>query len=469
MTILLPKDPLLFHKAFDEICDRILESRQDEVFYALFIQFIVKMRAHPLFKDVIGQIETGVLTQQAELCTLSLDYHEYNWKKIWQYHHSYRSRKELVHIKRMVTYPRETSSSSLHNRLSCAMWEFRAFGFISSSPSAIKAFFQEKTDKDDEESKNKFHHRSSFFRPIEEIPQIFRRAQSNIEMGINIAKHFSPSKDKIAIRQKVTHYKSRERENLTKILRKILKQKLKPPRELKAHYEALSSLFSPLGYILEHKFEIPGRNNDQKRQTMRNLAELNFDSCWKRFMDLEHCYSTPTAPLPLKRFTGKWNIIREQAWNAAWEKSKQETLQFAHAGFCQKLSEPSNDSISVFLPVEKQIHRRDYEEFLRSFRRHVHMQLYNTTESPQHDSESNPHLMSEGTQTANFVIQLARAYWKVHPQAKYDEVFNDYLAKCPLKKALSRPSWERIVRERKLDPRPPGSKKRGSAKKILQI
>ena len=88
--------------------------------------------------------------------------------------------------------------------------------------------------------------------------------------------------------------------------------------------------------------------------------------------------------------------------------------------------------------------------------------------TPQRDSESNSNLMSEGTQKANFLIELARAYWKAYPEVKYDEVFDNYLAKCP-GKLLSRQSWERIVRERKLDPRPSGAKKRGVAKKTLQI
>jgi hypothetical protein len=65
------------------------------------------------------------------------------------------------------------------------------------------------------------------------------------------------------------------------------------------------------------------------------------------------------------------------------------------------------------------------------------------------------------------VIDLASKYWKQHPSAKQDDVFDDYLIKCPIK-PLSRPRWEQIVRQRKLDPRPPEARKRGKGKKTLQ-
>lgn len=67
------------------------------------------------------------------------------------------------------------------------------------------------------------------------------------------------------------------------------------------------------------------------------------------------------------------------------------------------------------------------------------------------------------------MIQLANEYWKKHPNATYDEAISYYLSRCPRGKILSRTSWERIVRERELDPRKPGTKKRGKAKKTLQI
>jgi len=317
MTIFLPNDSSLFRKAFDNACDRILESRQDGVFYVLFIQLIVQMRAHPLFKDIIGQTEADLSTKQTEFSKLSLDYHEYNWRKLWQYHrHSYRQRKGLVRIKRIVTYPRETSSVPLHAQLCFAMWEFRTMGLIFSNSSTADTLFRWKPQKNidpiDEAEQAPAIHYSSFFRVIQETPLIFRRAQSDIQLGINIAKYFS-AKEKTEVHRKITHHKPGKIDKLTKIAKRVLKQKLTSSRELKGICESISSFFSPLKTDLERNFDIPGLNSDQKRRSMRNMAALDCRFCWERFIHLEQCYNIPPAPLPLKRFFGKWKAIRGQA------------------------------------------------------------------------------------------------------------------------------------------------------------
>lgn len=125
--------------------------------------------------------------------------------------------------------------------------------------------------------------------------------------------------------------------------------------------------------------------------------------------------------------------------------------------------------------MELEIHRSDYENHLKAFQEHIHNQVLIIENSkrceeisPSYETESYG-LISEGTQRANFVVQLAGECWEKYPKAIYDEAFSYYLSRCPRGKILSRESWERIVRERKLDPRKPGTKKRGKAKKTFQI
>ena len=53
MTIVLPKNPSQFRQGFDQICDRIRKSDQDETFFVLFVQLIAQLRGHPLLKEII--------------------------------------------------------------------------------------------------------------------------------------------------------------------------------------------------------------------------------------------------------------------------------------------------------------------------------------------------------------------------------------------------------------------------------
>ncbi len=122
MTIFLPQEPANFHKAFDKACNRILKSKYDEVFYELLVQLIEKIRELPFFKETFNEFEAEVFKRQLDFSQLSLNCHEYHWKKLWQYHrHDYKHRRQLVQIKRIITHPRRSLSSPLHARLNFAM------------------------------------------------------------------------------------------------------------------------------------------------------------------------------------------------------------------------------------------------------------------------------------------------------------------------------------------------------------
>ncbi len=238
--------------------------------------------------------------------------------------------------------------------------------------------------------------------------------------------------------------------------------------------EPLSALFSPLAQELD-KFGIPGQNKDEKRRNMNILSRTNFKFCWERLICLKHCFKPPLHSIIPKDYVEDWALIRDVAWQTTWERCEIERLQFASMVFRQKPKPQSSATLNVFLSVELEIHRSDYENHLKAFQEHIHNQILILENSkrceeifPSFETESYG-LISEGTQKANFVVQLAREYWEKYPKAIYDEVFSYYLSRCPRGKILSRESWERIVRERKLDPRKPGTKKRGKAKKTLQI
>lgn len=435
MTIFLPQAPPLFRKAFDDACDRIFESNHDEVFYALLVQLIGQIREHPFFKDIISQIETEFLSKKLEFSKASLDYHEYNWKQLWQYHRrNYRLRKELARIKRIVTCPREILSSALHIRICFAMLYFR--------------------------------NQSPFFRFINDACLLFRKAQSDMRIGVTLTHHASQSRGKMA--KNCVSLKFKRGDKLSKIPKAILTFGKQDPRPFRSRPEPISSLFSRSTQDLQHKFGIPGQNNDQKRRNMEIMAETNFRCCWERHLNLEQCYKVSPKFPSRQNYLAKWSTIRDKAWEAAWKRCEEEEVQFAHMAFRQNLSTSSNDSVAAFLPIERQIHRKDYESFLRSLKNHVHAYLPSIENEVKSVGEASELTLS-GTLKGNFVTKLALEFWKKYPIGKRDDAFEYYLCKCPHELLLGRDRWDQIIRKSKLDPRPTKERKRGPGKKTCRI
>jgi hypothetical protein len=430
MTIFLPQESSQFRTAFDEICNRILQSDQDTIFYALIVQLITKLRENPTIREFILQAEIESSKRQNEFSEASLKVHEYNWKKLWQYHrHSYRHCKDLARIKREITNLRTILSSTLHNRIGSAMWEFRC--------------------------------RSPFFSFLNIAPVLFRKAQFDMQFWTTLTQHFSSSKEEVVVHRKIRPLKFKMRDKAHKLTFRAFKLlKTKCNRSFIWHSEQISTLFSPLMGDLESKFLLPGQNSDEKRRNMLFIAETDFTYCWERLRFLEQCYLKPSGSNSKKPFLGKWEAVRDIAWHAAWERCEEEVLYWAKMSFQQKLSLTS-------ISCDRQIHRKDFETYIKAMQRHIHTQLF-IIESSQHKAKENFLLANAGTQRSCFVIELARSYWKNHPQASYDEVYSYYLDKCHPEKWLVRTSWERIVRKHKLDPRSRSQKKRGKGKKALQ-
>ncbi|HEY4831533.1 MAG TPA: hypothetical protein VIH61_03130 [Waddliaceae bacterium] len=439
MTFFLPQDHSLFRKAFDETCDRILQSDQDEVFYALFVQLIANLREHSLLKTLIGQAETSSLENQKEFRRIALEVLEYNWKKLWQYHcRSYHHRKRLARIKRIVTSPTEISFSSLYHRATSNMWEFRFY--------------------------------SPFFRCLETASSIYRKAQSELRFYMNPIKgKISPSKEGTVILQKIVPLKLTKRDKQRRLSLKIINStNQEGPSQFIWPVEKISSLFSPLTKEIENKFELLGQNNDKKRRNMEIMVETNFSYCWDRLRFLEECYKSPSNFVQFKRFPGKWTSISKLAWESAFERCEKEALVGAKMSLQQKLASKPNSSIDVFLGCEHQIERKDYEKYLSSLKNHIHAYLC-TLEQEKQKIEAVSTLVPSGTQKAHFVIDLALKYWKSHPEAKHNDVFEYYQCNCPITHQLGKDRWAQIIREKKLDPRSKKEKRRGSGKKTSKI
>lgn len=442
MAIVLPKNPVQFRQAFDEICNRIQTSDQDEIFFALFVQLIAHLREQPLLKEVIGSIQAGFKQKQAAFNTAALEVLEYHWKKLWQYHRkSYRHRRELARIKRVITSPCNIECSLLYHRLSFMMFEFR--------------------------------HRSPFFRCLREFPFIFRRAQSDRQTQITLTKHFSSAKGVIITQRELSPKRSNKKNKLLRVAFKQLRligSIISSPTNWSKNdsrgrnIEKISCFFSPNASEVDQEAMIRGRNNDEKRRNMQIDAAANFASCWERLHLLEICYHAPSIFPSPKCIQGKWISIRDIAWEKACKRCEYELFVHAKMAFRRNLSSRTDPGENAFLPIEYQIRRKDYEKFLNSLKHHVQAHLYKIEN--EGNTAEDQDLTLPGTLPEDFVVRTAKTRWKNHPFAKYDEVYDYYLCNCPSQHLLGRERWEQIVRKHKLDPRSKKEKvKRGPGKK----
>src|ERR1700733_3418624 len=355
MTIYLPENTTLFRAALDETCDRILHCEQDIAFYDLLLQLVVNLTSHPLLKEYFLALEADSEKQKSDLMSAALSTIEEEWKIFWKLHsgQSFKRRRLLAGIKRIVTTPREISYLPLYQRI---LFNMREFCYLF------------------------------------------------------------------------------------------------PPNAFSQKYQQM-----------EKRLFLPGKDDHEKRRNMQITAETNPLFCWGRFRFLEQIYRMEKGFAPLKASKGRWPIIRETAWQSALNRCEREALLGAKMLFEQKLSSEPTFFFAPFLLVDYQIHRQDFEKYLLSLKNHIRAYLFKI-ENQKKDVED-PRLILPGSKKEDFVVQPAHQYWKLHPLAKRDEVFDDYCLKCPPSRILSRERWEQIIRKCKLDPRPKEARKRGPGKK----
>lgn len=434
MTIILPEDLTIFRQAFDSSIKRILDSEMDATFYALTVQLIAALRQHSVLKAYVLHLESVTEEQNRAFNEAALEALEDSWKRLWKYHrHNLRHRKKLVHIKRMITAPSMVSYSPLYQRILFSMREFLCH--------------------------------SPFWRIITKFPQLFRSAEMELQLTTHRFKYRYPPEKKYFDLRELVRYKLSKNSKYQHLHKKVYNPKLHkiPIKHVWNVENAKRALFSPKVDLIEKRYSISGQNSTERRQTMQVIAETTPAFCWDRIRFLYRCYTFDGILQPITIFNRPWVTIRNDAWKTAVTRCENEVLFGAQMAFKQKLSNNSA-SIDCFIACEHQFHRKDFEKFLLAFQQHIHNQLFKL-ESLKHEASQHPLSNLPGTQKEHFVIDLARLYWNMHPLAIYDEVFKDYSLKCPKGYKLSRQRWEQIIRERKLDPRPPGTKKRRKGKK----
>lgn len=442
MTIFLPQELSLFRQAFDATCERILLSKEDEVFYVLLIDLILKIREHTLLKKTIYQLEDESSKRQKQFSVAAFDAYQVHWKQLWKYHHhNYGQRKILARIKRIVTSSKISSPSSLHCRLKFAIKEFCLY--------------------------------SPFFQLLASTQRLFRIAQYDMQCWINTSKYLISEREGLKTYRKIAFLTVSKQYTRKKLHRKIEQlAKLKDTQKFSWRTEIISTQCLSLSLIkIERNFQLPGENGDQKRRNMHIKAETDITYCWERLRFLEQCYSMPSAPLISRHYPGKWQLVKDIAWDTAWRQCEQEIILWAKRQIQKKLHpsyDPlysSFDSMDTFFSCENQIHRKDFEMHLKAMQQHIHTQLLIIESSMQSKTEESFGCKLPGTLKSNFVIDLAVKYRKIYPFAKHAEAFEYYQCNCPPQLQLGWDRWYQIILEQKLDPRSLTEKVRGPGKK----
>lgn len=314
-----------------------------------------------------------------------------------------------------------------------------------------------------------FNHYSPFSR----VSRAFQKTLPELNVTTTKNHHLSPDAKKYFAEKKLSLKKIPTKTKLKAVFKWIPNNcwNLIP---FKCAIKFITGLLSPKIEELQRDFFIPG-NSIEKRQNMKFLAETDPVYCWERLQFFSQCYNFKNTKFVPKHIYDKWTSIREIAWQNALERNNIEVLFGANMELGQKLNSESIVLVESFIALEHQFHRKDFEEYLKSFQNYIHNHLFilenqvKQSKIIENEARSSEDLqgMLPGTQKWNFVVDLASKYWKDTPLANHDEVFGDYLIKCPTK-PLSRARWDQIIRERKLDPRPKEAKKRGKGKKTLQ-
>lgn len=215
---------------------------------------------------------------------------------------------------------------------------------------------------------------------------------------------------------------------------------------------ALGMSCSPLNHSPQHK-----------RAYMQRVATTNASFCWDRLVLLQQCGDIYANPKETKLPTENLKNTQLQIWENAHNRYHHHLVLKTCNFLMRKFAIPPEPSFDESLPIEYQIHREDYEEYLKSWQNHVYSELARIDNQKYFYPENQ--LLKEPLQKRAFVIEITGTYYRENPKEKRDDAYSHYCLNCPERsKPLSKTQWNRIVRKYKLDPRKSSEKVRGKGK-----
>ncbi len=216
--------------------------------------------------------------------------------------------------------------------------------------------------------------------------------------------------------------------------------------------------------LIWKKHSIEGSSRSERHDNIKRKAAKDPIFCWSRLNFFQNAVSFNGPPLlPKKRLRGRWQAIQKEAWADSLAATRRATLFYAKMGLRNLNVEinPNQFPISCLM-LEHQLNRKLLQDFIKSFQGHVDAHLLKLKDQQacaKEKREGAPHTVE------SYIVEHGSKYWSLHPNATYTEVFGDYYQCCPNEIRREDKRWEQIVRDRKIDPRDPKKKKRGSGKK----
>lgn len=213
---------------------------------------------------------------------------------------------------------------------------------------------------------------------------------------------------------------------------------------------------------LINPFYDPKLTDHHKQEHMQRLAATYPSFCLDRLRFLRKLGDYVENAPEKQVLEGALENIQIPEWVEASTACEEDLERIAYHSLKRKFALPPQVSLDTWLPVEYQIHRVNYESYLRSWQDHIHNQLIQMKSRQR--LEINTKKIGK-TQRASFAIEITSQCWQNNCNAKRADVYAYYCNNCPSgSKPFSLPHWSRIVRKNKLDPRSKKEKVRGKGK-----
>lgn len=208
-------------------------------------------------------------------------------------------------------------------------------------------------------------------------------------------------------------------------------------------------------------------NETLYKEYIQTSIEMDPVYFWDRLRLLEKIYSfSPQVSSTSQAFiTGTWTDEKSQYWQNATVRSTDLILRLAQEALWKSFNGDgfSNElNPSSFLSIVYHFTRKDCENYLDRLLVNIRDIL------PENNDDMATSLYREAKtrpqQKADELVKHASGFWEKNPEGKYEDAYAYYVGHCRISPPYSRSEWEKKVRDKLLDPRPPKKKTRGNSK-----
>lgn len=421
MKILLPNEENQFEVRLNHMIETIQACQMSNSFFQSFIELIQTLRSNPVTVKWIQELEQEDLDRKKKFNSAALEVLEQEWLFLWRMHKGLNCRRVLIRIKRSLT----NSEYSSHAPFEHVCFSLRHLKSI-----------------------------SPILKRIQKTKNIFKTVQRFFEEKIRTRKN-------LPIKWSTQKYDSQIHKKgpiLFSSNTSLLEGRVMTYDE---------HLCSPKFNFFFKEYPQLSMSSDIKRQYIQTMEERDPVFFWGRLCMLEKILQNQWNWRGKETLKGEWQSIRKPAWQASIDASSDFMFSLAKNLLFGGLD---NINFKAFLSSEYYFSRKGCERHLQQLKRNVKTFLLNQQLGKSPPAPASFILQQSLTKRIAKELEVANhatAYWNTNPKAKQEEVYEDYKRTRLSKDYYSPNSWVKIIRNRKLDPRPLKKKTRGKGKKGL--